>query len=310
MVTFEYLNLADDVFPSPLNNTNAMDLIFCRNVLMYFTNERTKHVVNGLYNSLVEGGYLIVSASELSYQNFSQFLSVNFPGAIVYRKSRCKASRKADFHLFDVPIQKDLFKVNPEPAVEFEQVIPQYKQIAKEPLKPVEIKLPLQTKYEEALNLYSQGYYSKVIDTFGNNALTQDELTLLIRAYANQGNLTDAISLCEKAISIDKLEPKIHHLYATILQEHNQLNEAVTSLKHAIYLDPNFVLSYYSLGNLFLKLGNLPGAKKCYKNILSILDKCGLDEILPDSEGLTTGRFKEIIYATIQTRFNNEEKSN
>ena len=31
MVTFAYLNLAEDIYPSPLNNTNAMDLIFCRN---------------------------------------------------------------------------------------------------------------------------------------------------------------------------------------------------------------------------------------------------------------------------------------
>jgi chemotaxis protein methyltransferase CheR len=35
MVTFAYLNLAQDTYPSPLNNTNAMDIIFCRNVLMW-----------------------------------------------------------------------------------------------------------------------------------------------------------------------------------------------------------------------------------------------------------------------------------
>ncbi len=36
MVTLHYLNLAEDAFPSLLSNTNAMDVIFCRNVLMYF----------------------------------------------------------------------------------------------------------------------------------------------------------------------------------------------------------------------------------------------------------------------------------
>ena len=49
MVTFEYLNLAADVFPTPMNNTNAMDIIFCRNVLMYFTPERARLVGQGLY---------------------------------------------------------------------------------------------------------------------------------------------------------------------------------------------------------------------------------------------------------------------
>ncbi|MDE2258962.1 MAG: protein-glutamate O-methyltransferase CheR, partial [Betaproteobacteria bacterium] len=37
MVTFSYLNLAEDAYPSLVNNTNAMDVIFCRNVLMYFS---------------------------------------------------------------------------------------------------------------------------------------------------------------------------------------------------------------------------------------------------------------------------------
>ena len=35
MVRFSYLNLMDDCYPSMTNNTNAMDVIFCRNVLMY-----------------------------------------------------------------------------------------------------------------------------------------------------------------------------------------------------------------------------------------------------------------------------------
>ena len=37
MVTFFYHNLAEDTYPSLLNNTNAMDIIFCRNVMMYFS---------------------------------------------------------------------------------------------------------------------------------------------------------------------------------------------------------------------------------------------------------------------------------
>jgi chemotaxis protein methyltransferase CheR len=56
MVMFEYLNLAEDVYPSLFNNTNAMDLIFCRNVLMYFSGKRAKKVVKGFYNCLVNNG--------------------------------------------------------------------------------------------------------------------------------------------------------------------------------------------------------------------------------------------------------------
>jgi chemotaxis protein methyltransferase CheR len=34
-VHFTYLNLVEDAYPSFLNNTGSMDIIFCRNVLMY-----------------------------------------------------------------------------------------------------------------------------------------------------------------------------------------------------------------------------------------------------------------------------------
>ena len=60
MVTFSYLNLAADVYPSLLNNTNAMDIIFCRNVLMYFSPQRAQQVIHNLYRCLVDGGWLIV----------------------------------------------------------------------------------------------------------------------------------------------------------------------------------------------------------------------------------------------------------
>jgi chemotaxis protein methyltransferase CheR len=86
------------------------------------------------------------------------------------------------------------------------------------------------------------------------------------------------------------------------LQENNQLDEAVTSLKRAIFLDSNFVLSYYSLGKIYQRLGNVKSANKCTENVLTILNTCSQNEILFESEGLTAGRFKEIIIAADQTR--------
>ena len=35
-MSYAYLNLAEDAYPSLATQTNAMDLILCRNVLMYF----------------------------------------------------------------------------------------------------------------------------------------------------------------------------------------------------------------------------------------------------------------------------------
>jgi chemotaxis protein methyltransferase CheR len=49
-----------------------------------------------------------------------------------------------------------------------------------------------------------------------------------------------------------------------------------------------------------LHKGNRRAAKKYFDNVLSLLSRCHRDEILPESEGLTAGRFKEIIHATME----------
>jgi chemotaxis protein methyltransferase CheR len=91
MVTFAYLNLVDDVYPSLLTNTTAMDVIFCRNVLMYLAPEQAKKVVHRLHRALADGGWLVVGPSETSQALFASFQAVNTPGAILYRKhTSCK----------------------------------------------------------------------------------------------------------------------------------------------------------------------------------------------------------------------------
>ena len=58
MVQFEHLNLAEDTYPSLLTDTNAMDVIFCRNVLMYFVPAQAQRVLAQMSCCLVDGGWL------------------------------------------------------------------------------------------------------------------------------------------------------------------------------------------------------------------------------------------------------------
>ena len=80
-VTFSYLNLAEDVYPSVANNRSAMDIIFCQNVLMYFSPEGVRRIGHNFHRSLVSNGWLVVSPAEMSDHFFPQFKSTAFPGA-------------------------------------------------------------------------------------------------------------------------------------------------------------------------------------------------------------------------------------
>ncbi len=94
MVTFSYHNLMKDDYPSLLNNTNAMDVIFCRNVLMYFSPETIKSVARNFHRCLKDGGRLIVSQTELNDEYFQGFGKARHAGAMFFRKSDKRAEEK------------------------------------------------------------------------------------------------------------------------------------------------------------------------------------------------------------------------
>ncbi len=83
MVNFGYLNLIDKAKMSTLSN---FDIIFCRNVLIYFDTESARQVVNSFYDSLVPGGYVFLGHSESMSRLSAVFKLIRLKNGIVYMK--------------------------------------------------------------------------------------------------------------------------------------------------------------------------------------------------------------------------------
>lgn len=64
-VSFRYLNLAETSYPSFLNGTAGVDLLFCRNVLIYFDKVRVKEIMLRFSSCLADGGLLALGHSEM-----------------------------------------------------------------------------------------------------------------------------------------------------------------------------------------------------------------------------------------------------
>ncbi|MDO8680797.1 MAG: CheR family methyltransferase [Acidobacteriota bacterium] len=268
-VTFSYLNLADDAYPSLTSNTNAMDVIFCRNVLMYFTAARAGKVVENLHRALVDGGWFVASLTESSGSLFSAFTTVESAGAILYRKTAGAERRR-------IVIPADSI---PAPAPPMQAAPPGWMQ-QQPAASPPEPDRPADAA------------------PAGGSPPAPGEIEHLRRTAldcANQGRLDEAIEWCRKAITADKLNPAHRYLLATIQQELGQSEVAVQSLMRALYLDPDFVLAHFALGNLRLSQGRHREAQRHFDNTLTLLRARPRDEILPEAEGLTAGRLGEII---------------
>ncbi|MBN2404543.1 MAG: protein-glutamate O-methyltransferase CheR, partial [Coriobacteriia bacterium] len=88
LVDFGYHNLIKE--PYPLSLMGNWDVIFCRNVTIYFRLDSTRRVVSNYYNSLNEGGYLFIGHSETLTSISDQFEPVEVGGVFLYRKTRTR----------------------------------------------------------------------------------------------------------------------------------------------------------------------------------------------------------------------------
>ena len=121
MVTFSYLNLAADPYPSLATNTNAMDVIFCRNVIMYFSQDTMRRVIGNLHESLREGGSLFVAPSEASHELFPQFKRMTDENEIFFRRdavavAASKAAKKAPPRTVPHAVAEAVAKAPAKPA--------------------------------------------------------------------------------------------------------------------------------------------------------------------------------------------------
>ena len=82
-ISFGRLNLYDEARVSLLGH---LDVVFCRNVIIYFDDSSKKVVVTNFYNRLVDGGYLLLGHSESLISLSTQFKLRHLKNDMVYQK--------------------------------------------------------------------------------------------------------------------------------------------------------------------------------------------------------------------------------
>jgi chemotaxis protein methyltransferase CheR len=270
LVTFAPLNLAEAGYPSAVTNTSAIDVILCRNVLMYFTRDAQRATVERLRIALVAGGWLLVSPAECSVELFRPLVPINLPGAILYRKEHRSALSGQPSAVSPTVTSWQAETALPEPSAPLS-----YVDVPVEP--PV---MPL----EES-----------------SNAPT-DTPTYLQRArtLADQGGLDQARRLCTAALARDRLEPEAHLLLAAICQEQGDISAALEALRRAIYLAPDSAPSQFLLGSLLLREGRRERGRRSMQTVVSLLQSAPRDQAVPGSGGLTAGRLLETAQAYLE----------
>jgi chemotaxis protein methyltransferase CheR len=236
-----------------------VDLALCRNLLVYFTPGQARRLVANLHRALGDDGWLVVSPAECAEALFEGFLPVDFPGCTLYRKVEGRA---------EVPST-----------------------------------VPLSEQADQVLSHESAALASEAasLGEPGPPAPAREieKLRARARQLANRGELAEALEASERWIAADKLNAAAHYFIGMVLQELGERARARAALHRAVFLLPDFTLAHFALGNHARAQARHAEARRHFADAGRLLQGRPDDEPVPESDGITAGRLREIIDALV-----------
>jgi chemotaxis protein methyltransferase CheR len=122
----------------------------------------------------------------------------------------------------------------------------------------------------------------------------------LARDLANQGRLAEALKTCDLWIAARKSDPLGHYIRSVILLEMGHPSQAAASLRTVIYLQSDFVMAHFILGQIAQNSHQHHAAKKHMSNVLNLLSSTPPEQTVPESDGMTAQGLLQAASAILQ----------
>ncbi|MGL5080359.1 MAG: CheR family methyltransferase [Microcoleaceae cyanobacterium] len=259
-VKFSKFNLIGDAF-SQAHLLQDLDLILCRNVLIYFDKNYINQVICKFHQVLCPEGYLITGHAEIQQLVNNPFKIVVFPESVIYQREPSSASSippKSDI------IQSSFQPISPPGTESF---------LATHSLSPATEsrfidQLVQQKRYAEAIQAADQ--------VIKNNSDNFEIHCLLAEVHANLGQYSQANFHCEKALQINSFSILPWYLMLNIADETGDMEKAKTLAQRIIYLagfSSSAILAYTKMAAILEQEDNFEKALKLYKTALELLRK-------------------------------------
>jgi len=226
-ISFEHYNLISDPVCAPVTRFTPIDLIVCRNVMIYFDADMTQQMVQRFHGCLGEGGWLLVGPTEPNLKTFKAFSTVNAPGVTLYQKTVMPA-RGADTRVCRVETRLD----GPRP--------PATAPAKRAPVPhPAPSPLPEPT-LEQARALADRGDWLTAVEIC-DRLLKKDSLNWQTQFYHalvldHMGRRDEAEASLRKAIYLERQSALPHYYLGLLLQSKGNARQAARSFENAIQL--------------------------------------------------------------------------
>jgi chemotaxis protein methyltransferase CheR len=294
-VEFRYLNLAVDAFPSIGNGVWGMDLILCRNVLIYFDQATIQRVAASLIATLSDNGWLLVGATDPPIHDYTDCEVVQTPSGLAYRRPSATAVQRPR-----PPARAPVAVPLPAPpAVRHERVAqPEILHAALHAPLATPDTLPSSPHNEKAAALYAARNYEDVVTRLTSGATTgtlaPDEWVIYIRSLANLGRLDAAGRACAAALDRFNEHAELHYLHAILIGQAGQHAESARAAKRAVYLDRSLIVAHLALGTALVRGREYARAQRVFATAERLLGEMRSEAIVPASDGEPAARLLEM----------------
>jgi chemotaxis protein methyltransferase CheR len=256
-------NLVGHVFPRP--QAGGWDLVFCRNVIIYFDTPTTQQVLARLHDSLEPGGFLFLGYSESLFRLFEGFDLTEVAGAFLYRRPEREAARPtapppppAMAHRY-VPAPVQHVRLEPAPP----------RPPSAPPAPPV---LSPQEVLDAAVELIGDGRFGvarealeRLIRDSGEDLGVRLTLANLYVVLSQPDRARESYQV---ALAMEPLSAEAHLFYGVHLLAVGDADGASLELARALFIDPDLALAHYYLGRCREAQRDVFRARLCYRNAI------------------------------------------
>ena len=296
-VDFRYLNLAEDTYPSLSTGIWGMDLILCRNVLIYFDVETVALVARRLMDSLSHDGWLLLGASDPPLGELVPCGVVVTDAGLAYCRPDRGASRGSAWTVTTPPraippLPTSLPPKGPAPPLDTGELAPIVPGQEASDGPADAVRSYAERNYERAAELAS-----RLVQHDGSDPTLW---IVLVRALANRGEMEAAGQMCAAALDRHRTSAELAYLHAVLLTEAGRHADAATAARRALYLDRGLVVARLVLGGALARLGDTENARRAFRNAQRALAAIAPHEIVPASDGEPAGRLAEMARVQMQ----------
>ncbi len=285
MVHFEYFNLAQKHFPP--ETMPLWDLIFCRNVIIYFAEETTKRLLHNFYLSLADGGYFFPGYSEtLRYLN-NDFVSLECEDAFIYQKQ---------LNIKEITIN---IVARTETGKKKRLTLPR-KRSATSVLKTESTSGKGKTDMRSAISKKKASAEKETPEGVTGQA-DADTILAVAQKNADQGKTMEAAALIGDLIARDPLCGKAYFLLAMIYRNTGVTQQAIEYLKKAIYLNPKDPVVRLHLADVYRGASENRNAAREYANVITLLENTKENQHVFFSEGFSKEALLETARAHLES---------